>query len=197
MPLACGEPGLRFLDGLDGDDMVAVVAGVSAPGTPEPGRTTSSEMRSTAIVDTGPLLAAIDRRDPGHASSSEVLRRRDLDLLIPALVVAEVSWFAAARLGPRGEALFVRSLRDLNVEAPHPADWPIIADLVERCGDFPLGTVDASIVVLADRLGTDLIVTLDRRHFSAIRSPRGRSFRLLPEPKQVHEDPADFPPTLA
>ena len=122
-------------------------------------------MRSTAIVDTGPLLAAIDRRDPSHAASSEVLRRRDLDLVIPALVVAEVSWFAAARLGPRGEAVFVRSLRDLNIEAPHPDDWPIIADLVERYGDFPLGTVDASIVVLADRLDTDLIVTLDRRHF--------------------------------
>jgi hypothetical protein len=93
--------------------------------------------------------------------------------------------------------VFVRSLRDLNVEAPHPDDWPIIADLVERYGDFPLGTVDASIVVLADRLETDLIITLDRRHFGAIRSPRGRSFRLLPEPKQVHEDPADYSPTPA
>jgi uncharacterized protein len=154
-------------------------------------------MRSTAIVDTGPLIAAIDRRDPGHAASSEVLRRRDLDLVIPALVVAEVSWFAAARLGPRGEAVFVRSLRDLNVEAPQLDDWPIIADLVERYGDFPLGTVDASIVVLADRLDTDLIITLDRRHFGAIRSPRGRSFRLLPEPKQVHETSADYSPTPA
>ena len=154
-------------------------------------------MRSTAIVDTGPLLAAIDRRDPGHASSSEVLRRRDLDLVIPALVVAEVSWFAAARLGPRGEAVFVRSLRDINVEAPHPDDWPIIADLVERYVDLPLGTVDASIVVLADRLDTDLIITLDRRHFGAIRSPGGLSFRLLPEPKQVHEDSADYSPAPA
>jgi predicted nucleic acid-binding protein len=151
-------------------------------------------MRSIAIVDTGPLLAAIDRGDPGHAASSEVLRRNDLDLVIPALVVAEVAWFAVARLGPRGEAGFVRSLRDLNVEAPQPDDWPLIADLVERYRDFPLGTVDASIVVLADRLDTDLIVTLDRRHFGAIRSPRGRSFRLLPEPKQVHEDPADYSP---
>ena len=60
-----------------------------------------------------------------------------------------------------------------------------------------LGTVDASIAVLADRLETDLIVTLDRRHLGAIRSPRGRSFRLLPEPKQVHEEPADYAPTPA
>ena len=154
-------------------------------------------MRSIAIVDAGPLLASLDRRDPDHVRSAEVLRRRDLDLMIPALVVAEVSWFAAARLGPRGESAFVRSLRDLAVEAPHPDDWPLIADLVERYGDFPLGTVDASIAVLTDRLDTDLIVTLDGRHFGAIRSPRGRSFRLLPEPKQVHEDPADCSPSPA
>jgi predicted nucleic acid-binding protein len=68
----------------------------------------------------------------------------------------------------------------LEVEAP-AADECVIADLVERYADFRLGTVDASIVVLADRLDTDLIATLDRRHFGAVRSPAGRHFRLLPE----------------
>lgn len=147
-------------------------------------------MRSTAIVDTGPLLAALDRRDSDHVACSGILRRRDLELVIPALVVAEVTWFAASRLGARGESAFVRGLHELDVEAPHPDDWPVIADLVERYADFPIGTVDASVVVLADRLETDLIVTLDRRRFGAIRSPTGRRFRLLPEPPAVHEEPA-------
>ena len=151
-------------------------------------------MRSIAILDAGPLLASLDRRDPDHLRSAEVLRRRDLELVIPTLVIAEVAHFAASRLGPRGEAAFVRSLPYLSVEEPHPEDWSLIADLVERSADFPLGTVDASITVLADRLDTDLIVTLDRRHFGAIRSPRGRSFRLLPEPRHVHEDVADYGP---
>ena len=57
--------------------------------------------------------------------------------------------------------------------------------------------MDASIAVLADRLDTDLIVTLDRRHFGAIRSPQGRTFRLLPEPKQVHETLEDYSPEPA
>jgi predicted nucleic acid-binding protein len=154
-------------------------------------------MRSIAIVDAGPLLASLDRKDPDHVRSAEVLRRRDLDLVIPTLVIAEVAHFAALRLGPDVEAAFVRNLPRLGVEDPHPEDWPLIADLVERYADFPLGTVDASIVVLADRLDTDLIVTLDRRHFGAMRSPRGRAFRLLPEPKQVHEETADYSPGLA
>jgi len=151
-------------------------------------------MRSTAIVDAGPLLASLDRRDPDHVRSAEVLRRRDLDLVIPTLVIAEVAHFAALRLGPGGEAAFARGLSAFEVEAPTLEDWPLIADLVERYADFPLGTVDASIAVLADRLDTDLIITLDRRHFGAIRSPQGRSFQLLPEPRQVHEDPAGYSP---
>ena len=154
-------------------------------------------MRSIAIVDAGPLLASLDRRDPDHARSADVLRRRDLELVIPALVIAEVAHFAALRLGPRGEAAFARGLSRFSVEAPDPDDWILIADLVERYGDFPLGTVDASIVVLADRLGTDVVVTLDRRHFGSIRSPRGRTFRLLPEPKQAHEDLAPYPEPAA
>lgn len=154
-------------------------------------------MRSIAIVDAGPLLASLDRRDPDHVRSAEVLRRRDLDLVIPTLVIAEVAHFAGLRLGPDGEAAFVRGLPRLGVEDPHPDDWPIIVKLVERYGDFPLGTVDASIVVLADRLDTDLIVTLDRRHFGSIRSPRGQTFRLLPEPRQFHEEKADYSPAPA
>ena len=109
------------------------------------------------------------------------------------MVVAEVAHFADGRLGSNVEAAFVRSLERLSVETPEPADWPLIAGLVERYADLHLGTVDASIVVLADRLETDLIVTLDRRHFGVVQSPRGRSFRLLPEPLAIHESAAAYP----
>jgi hypothetical protein len=56
-----------------------------------------------------------------------------------------------------------------------------MADLVERYGDFPLGGTNASVAVLAERLSTDCIITLDRRHFRALRMADGRPFRLLPE----------------
>jgi predicted nucleic acid-binding protein len=52
---------------------------------------------------------------------------------------------------------------------------------VEQYADFPLGAADASVVALAERLGTDLIVTLDHRHFGAVRPRHCPAFRLLPE----------------
>jgi uncharacterized protein len=134
-----------------------------------------------AIVDSGPLYAAVDADDDEHERCLGLLRRPDLDLIVPALVVAEVTYLVGRRLGARVEAAFLRGLATLEVEAPAVEDWPAIADLVERYADFPLGGTDASVAVLADRLGTHLILTLDRRHFGAIRSAHGRPFRLLPE----------------
>ncbi len=134
-----------------------------------------------AIVDSGPLYAAVDADDDDHARCLEVLQRPDLDLVVPALVVAEVTYLVGRRLGAEIEAAFLRGLATLEVEAPAADDWPAIAELVVRYGDFPLGGTDASVAVLAERLGTDLIVTLDRRHFGAIRTAQRRPFRLLPD----------------
>jgi len=72
-------------------------------------------------------------------------------------------------------------LAELEVEAPLAEEWPVIADLVERYADFPLGSTDASVVSLAERLDTALIVTLDRRHLGVVRTAAGGSFQLLPE----------------
>ena len=136
-----------------------------------------------AIVDAGPLYAALDVKDRDHQRSAEVLRRPDLELVIPSLVVAEVCYFAGKNLNAEIEAAFLRGLAegDIEVEAPTYDDWPLIANLVERYSDFPLGGTDASVAVLAERLGTDIIITLDRRHFGALRMSDGRPFTLLPD----------------
>ena len=134
-----------------------------------------------AIVDAGPLYAAADADDDDHKRCVDVLSRPDFELLVPALVVAEVTYLVGRRLGARAESPFLRGLSMLEVEAPALEDWAHMADLVSRYADFPLGGTDASVVALADRYGTEAIVTLDRRHFSAVRSASGRSFRLLPD----------------
>jgi hypothetical protein len=134
-----------------------------------------------AVVDSGPLYAAADADDDDHERCVEVLGRPDLDLVVPALVVAEVTYLVGRRLGPGAEGAFLRGLGVLEVEAPSGADWDRMADLVDRYADFPLGGTDASVVALAERLGTATLVTLDRRHFGAVLSASGRRFTLLPD----------------
>lgn len=134
-----------------------------------------------AVVDTGPLYAAVDADDQDHERCLRVLEAPAVRLFIPAMVVAEVTYLVGTRLGAKVEAAFLAGLTDLDVEAPTAADWPRIAELVQQYADFPLGGTDASVVALAERLGTDVIISLDRRHFAAVRPAHSQAWRLLPE----------------
>ncbi|MCA1732268.1 MAG: PIN domain-containing protein [Acidobacteria bacterium] len=137
-------------------------------------------MTSLAVVDSGPLLAAANKADPDHRACVEALRDPAHRLVIPALCVAEVSYLLGRRSGPETEARFLRALAEFDVRAPAPEEWTRIAQLVAEYADFPLGGTDASVISLAERLGTDLVITLDRRHFGAVRPEHCERFRILP-----------------
>lgn len=137
-------------------------------------------MSTIAIVDAGPLYAAADRDDRDHRASVDALSRRDLQLVVPALVVAEATYFVGRRLGPGAEAEFLRGLAGLDVEGPNPEDIGRMAQLVAEYADFPLGGTDASVVALAERLGAATVITLDRRHFAAVKPGHRAAFTLLP-----------------
>lgn len=133
-----------------------------------------------AIFDTGPLYAALDRDNRDHERCAALLKRRDLSVVIPTLVVAEVSYLASTRLGAEVEAAFVQALADFDIEPPSPQDYKRIAELIRQYADFPLGTVDASVVALAERLRVATVATLDHRHFRPVRPRHCEALELLP-----------------
>ena len=137
-------------------------------------------MTSLAVVDAGPLFAAADADDLDHAEAVAALSRQDLRLVVPALVVAEATYFVATRLGATAEATFLRGVGALDVEGPAPEDLARMAELVEEYANFPLGGTDASVVALAERLDASIVVTLDRRHFAAVRPRHCDAFELVP-----------------
>lgn len=92
----------------------------------------------------------------------------------------EATSFVGRRLGATAEAAFLLGLGGLDVEGPAHEDFPRIAELVERYADFPLGGTDASLVALAERTGASTLITLDRRHFAAVRPRHVEAFELLP-----------------
>jgi predicted nucleic acid-binding protein len=60
------------------------------------------------------------------------------------------------------------------------ADVRRAASLVRTYADLPLGTTDATVVAIAERLGTIEVATLDRRHFTVVRPAHTDVFALLP-----------------
>jgi predicted nucleic acid-binding protein len=98
------------------------------------------------------------------------------------LVITEVVHLIGTRLGSDAEVRFLGDLGsgDFSIEPVRAADWLRIAELVHRYRDLSLGTVDASVVVLAERLGVVEIVTFDRRHFSVVRPHHTAALSLTP-----------------
>lgn len=101
---------------------------------------------------------------------------------MPQLVVTEVAYLLETRLGSDSEVRFLGDLAAGNflTEPVLPGDWMRIAELVAEYQDLPLGTVDASVVAVAERLGATVIATLDRRHFTVVRSKHATAFELVP-----------------
>ena len=97
-------------------------------------------------------------------------------------MVSEVAYLLATRLGFEPEVRFLGDLAAgaFSVAPVAARDWLRIAELVARYRDLPLGTVDASVVATAERLGVTDIATVDRRHFSVVRPNHAAAFTLLP-----------------
>ena len=134
------------------------------------------------IVDTSGLLSAMDASDPLQARSAAALRSARGPRLLSPFVLAELDYL----LGRRVNLAAARRLLDEVVRGAYRLE-PFGSEDIEQAGaiidryrDLDLGLADASIVVLAERHGIADLVTLDERHFRAVRGPRGRPFRILP-----------------
>lgn len=132
------------------------------------------------VVDTGPLFAVFNRADPYHQRAAALLVRTDVDFVVPALCIAEAAHLIAREMGPELEAQFIESCANLDVRHPEGDDGLRMAALMRQYAGFPLGTVDASVVALAERLDTRSVATFDHRHFRAIRPIHVDAFTLLP-----------------
>ncbi|WP_308283259.1 type II toxin-antitoxin system VapC family toxin [Pseudonocardia nigra] len=137
------------------------------------------------VCDTGPLVAAALTRDPDHHACVELLTGMHLarrEIVLPAPVVAEVGYLLNRKAGASAESAFLRSLAagDFRVVELTTDDYVYMAALVDTYADLLLGTTDAAVVALAERLDVDEVATLDRRHFTVVRTRRGTAFTLLP-----------------
>jgi predicted nucleic acid-binding protein len=103
-------------------------------------------------------------------------------LVVPQLVITEVAYLLESRLGVDAEVRFLGDLAagNFTTDPVQPGDWLRIAELVAEYRDLPLGTVDASVVAAAERLGIVTIATLDRRDFGVVRPAHLPSFEIVP-----------------
>jgi predicted nucleic acid-binding protein len=134
------------------------------------------------ILDTSGLLAAIDGSQRHHQAAAAALRAAMPPRILSPFVLAELDYLLATRVGSDAQdALLEQVASGAYQLAPFDqSDVDGARTILGRYRDLELGIADASIVVLAERHGTNDLLTLDERHFRAVRGPGGRPFRLLP-----------------
>jgi len=133
----------------------------------------------TCLIDTGPFVSYLDRKDPAHADVADFLDNLKGQLITTGAVVGEVMCFVSEL--PNGPVSFAEFLIGSDthiVELTRPNDILGAAELMHKYRDTPMDFADATLVLLADRAGTTDILTLDRRGFSTYRTGKGRAFRL-------------------
>jgi predicted nucleic acid-binding protein len=128
------------------------------------------------------LYAYVDADDKHYARCLDLLEGHPGPLIVPMLVVTEVTYLLGTRLGTEAEVRFLGDLASGNLIAEPVAasDWLRIAELTSTYGDLPLGAVDASVVAAGERLEITQLATLDRRHFTVVRPAHVDAFELLP-----------------
>lgn len=137
---------------------------------------------TVTLLDTGPLVAGVNRKDKHHACSARLLENLVGRVLVPTTVLAEAGWIINGKLGPDAHAVFLESVVEaFELVELFPVDVRRMADLVRQYKGAELDTVDVSVVAVAERLGVRQIATLDRRDFGLVRPRHIPAFHLLPE----------------
>ena len=133
------------------------------------------------LADTGFWLALASVGDRYHAAAKRALAAIDEPLITTWPVLTETCHLLLARVGERSARTFIDSAArgafevfDLSRE-----HLPRIGELMLRYAKLPMDLADASLVILAEHLGTGRILSTDQRDFGAYRWKNRKPFQNL------------------
>ena len=134
------------------------------------------------VLDTSGLLAALLPSQREHPRARDLLRAEAPPLALSPFVLAEIDYFLARWAGIEFELALLEDVAGGAYELVRfdSADVAAARGLIDRYRALNIGLADASVVVLAEKLGTTRVLTLDERHFRTLQTPAGDSLTLLP-----------------
>lgn len=134
------------------------------------------------VLDTGVVFAALDVDDPDHSACVELLSDAPEVLVVPAPVLVELDCWLRKAATPDRWLAFCEDVAAgaYRIHDLEPTQLLAAAQLQVKYADQPLGFVDAAVVVTCESMGERRVATLDRRHFSVVRTTDGTALELLP-----------------
>ncbi len=137
-------------------------------------------MAGELLLDTGALVSLLDRSQTHHRQCTELFSGWHGAVVSTEAVLTEATHLLGRT--PRGRELCLEFFLAGGATLV-PASLSTLRRcrvLMEKYDDQPMDYADATLVMLAEELGTDLVFTTDRRDFEVYRFGRDRPFRILP-----------------
>jgi uncharacterized protein len=122
------------------------------------------------VVDTGAMVALVDRNDRDHAVIREIYDENPAAWILPWAILPEVDYLLATELGAKAQEAWLADLADgaFAIEWGRDDDLAAAQRIHARYRALRLGLVDAAVLAIAERLKPEAIATLDLRHFAAV-----------------------------
>jgi len=134
-----------------------------------------------ALVDSGALVALINRADRHHPQAVAWFRSFRGQMLTTEAVVTETAYVLAASPEHQQAALtWVQRARDARLlQLFAVEDHAALARIMAKYADLPCDYADATLIALAEKSGVLQIATIDQQDFSLYRVRGRRRFRIL------------------
>jgi uncharacterized protein len=133
---------------------------------------------SPVLLDTGPIVALLDRSERRHDECAEIIATLEAPLVTCEAVIAEVCYLVRGLKG--AAAAVLENVERGNFLIPYRVTGRAerIGKLMKKYADAPMDFADACLVDMAGQLGAGRIWTLDS-DFGIYRWGRNRMFEMV------------------
>ena len=137
-------------------------------------------MRTKGLIDTGAILALLDRNDRWHRTCVEAFAEVFLPLVTSAAVLTELFHLVGDNRHEVEAAWTFLNSGAVTISPIDDADMPVLRTLMSKYHDRPMDFADATLVQLAQRESLQTILTVDFDDFETYRINGRKRFRILP-----------------
>jgi len=137
-------------------------------------------MRAKGLIDTGAILALLDRNDRWHRTCVEAFAEFSLPLVTSAAVLAELFHLVGDNRHEVEAAWAFLNSGAVRIAPIDDVDMPTLHSLMKKYHDRPMDFADATLVQLAQRESLQTILTIDFDDFETYRINGRKRFRIFP-----------------
>jgi uncharacterized protein len=137
-------------------------------------------MNVSALIDTGAILALLDRDDEWHRSCHQAFNATPLPFVTTEAVLTEAFHLTIRDLGDMRSLWTLIRSGSVGLATIEHDELPQIHALMLQYRDPPMDFADSTLVHLAARESLSLILTIDHDDFETYRIGGRKRFTILP-----------------